>query len=38
MGRIRNEIIVGGQGRWTLFDSGARHSYIVADAAPGSGR
>jgi hypothetical protein len=34
MGRIRNEIVVGGQGRWTLFDSGARHSYIVADAAP----
>jgi hypothetical protein len=33
MGRIRGEIVVGGQKRWTLFDSGARHSYIVADAA-----
>ncbi len=33
MGRIRIEIVVGGQKRWTLFDSGARHSYIVADAA-----
>jgi hypothetical protein len=34
MGRIRGEIVVGGRKRWTLFDSGARHSYIVADAAP----
>ena len=34
MGRIRSEIVVGGRKRWTLFDSGARHSYIVADAAP----
>lgn len=36
MGRIRGEIVVGGQKRWTLFDSGARHSYIMADAAPPS--
>ncbi len=34
MGRVRGEIVVGGQKRWTLFDSGARHSYIVADAVP----
>jgi hypothetical protein len=34
MGRIRGEIVVGGKKRWTLFDSGVRHSYIVADAAP----
>jgi hypothetical protein len=34
MGRIRGEIVVGGKKRWTLFDSDARHSYIVADAAP----
>ncbi len=33
MGRIRGEIAVGGQKRWTLYGSGARHSYIVADAA-----
>ena len=36
MGRIRNEIVVGGEKRWTLFDSGAHHSYIVTDAAPQS--
>ena len=36
MGRIRGEIVVGGQKRWTLFDSGARQSYIVADSAPPS--
>lgn len=34
MGRIREGIVIAGQKRWTLFDSGARHSYIVADAAP----
>ncbi len=34
MGRIRGEIVVAGRKRSTLFDSGARHSYIVADAAP----
>ena len=37
MGRIRGEIAVGGQKRWTLFDSGARHSYIVSDAAAALG-
>ena len=36
MGRIRGEIVVGGQKRRTLYDSGERHSYIVADAAPPS--
>jgi len=33
MGRIRQNIEVAGAGRWTLFDSGARYSYIVKEAA-----
>ncbi len=35
MGRIREEIDVNGKKCWTLFDSGARSSYIVRDAAEG---
>lgn len=34
MGRIRGDILIQGQKRWTLFDFGARHSYIVGDATP----
>ena len=37
MGRIRVELEVNGRKRWTLFDSGARYSYIVRDAAKGLG-
>ena len=33
MGRIRRDMTISGQPRWTLFDSGARHSYLVADVA-----
>ena len=32
MGRIRSEIDVNGRQYWTLFDSGARNSYIVRRA------
>lgn len=35
MGRIREEIDVDGRTCWTLFDSGARNSYITKDAASG---
>jgi hypothetical protein len=35
MGRIRSEIEVDGRLLWTLFDSGARNSYITRDAAQG---
>ncbi len=35
MGRIRSEIDVRGRKCWTLFDSGARNSYIVRNAAGG---
>lgn len=35
MGRIRQNIDVIGKDRWTLFDSGARYSYIVRDATEG---
>ena len=35
MGRIRTEIEVDGRHLWTLFDSGARNSYITRDAARG---
>jgi len=35
MGRIREEINVDGRQCWTLFDSGARNSYIRKDAAQG---
>lgn len=33
MGRIRLNIEIEGENRWTLFDSGARNSYITAAAA-----
>ena len=33
MGRIRTEISVRGKRCWTLFDSGARYSYIKREAA-----
>ena len=33
MGRIREEIDVDGRKCWTLFDSGARNSYITPDVA-----
>jgi hypothetical protein len=35
MGRIRCEIDVEGRSLWTLFDSGARNSYITRAAAAG---
>ena len=33
MGRIRTNIVIDGKPHWTLFDSGARNTYIVADLA-----
>ena len=33
MGRIRKDIDVEGRHYWTLFDSGARNTYIVRDIA-----
>jgi hypothetical protein len=33
IGRIRRNIIVEGHPCWTLFDTGARNTYIVADRA-----
>lgn len=33
MGRIRQMINVHGRNTWTLFDSGARNTYIVPDVA-----
>ncbi|MBI2191251.1 MAG: aspartyl protease family protein [Planctomycetes bacterium] len=33
MGRIRTHIRINGQKRWTLFDTGARNTYIIRDAA-----
>ena len=35
MGRIRLDIEIEGRKCWTLFDSGARYSYITHDAAAG---
>lgn len=35
LGRIRRNIRVGDRDLWTLFDSGARHSYITRDAVSG---
>lgn len=35
MGRIRKEIDINGRQCWTLFDSGARNSYITSRAAAG---
>jgi hypothetical protein len=37
MGRIRLDIEIDGRNCWTLFDSGARYSYITRDAAAGLG-
>ncbi len=33
MGRIRRDIDIAGRQGWTLFDSGARNTYIVKDIA-----
>lgn len=33
MGRIRKTIIIEGRSIWTLFDTGARNTYIVSDIA-----
>jgi hypothetical protein len=33
MGRIRREIGVQGHKRWTLFDSGARNTYVTPEVA-----
>lgn len=33
MGRIRKNIKVEGRNHWTLFDSGARNTYIIRDVA-----
>lgn len=33
MGRVRTNIIVDGHTCWTLFDTGARNTYITADIA-----
>ncbi|MHC4405054.1 MAG: aspartyl protease family protein [Planctomycetota bacterium] len=33
MGRIRGMIKVGGRDRWTLFDTGARNTYVIPDVA-----
>ena len=35
MGRIRRNIEVNGKNYWTLFDSGARNTYITNQAAKG---
>ncbi len=34
MGRIFSEIEIGGKPCWTLFDSGAKNSYVARKAAP----
>ena len=33
MGRIRQMIKVAGRDRWTLFDTGARNTYLIPDVA-----
>jgi hypothetical protein len=33
MGRIRRNVDVGGEKHWTLFDSGARNTYVVPKVA-----
>ena len=33
MGRIRQMIRIGGRDCWTLFDTGARNTYVVPDVA-----
>jgi len=34
MGRVRAEVAVNGRNCWTLFDSGARNTYVVQDLTP----
>ena len=31
MGRVRAEVVVNGRDCWTLFDTGARNTYVVQD-------
>jgi len=31
MGRVRAEVVVDGRNYWTLFDTGARNTYVVQD-------
>ena len=33
MGRVKQEIKVRGRGCWTLFDTGARNTYVTGDVA-----
>lgn len=33
MGRIRANVVVGGQSFWALFDTGARNTYVVEEVA-----
>lgn len=33
MGRVRTNIIIDGHPCWTLFDTGARNTYVVSDIA-----
>ena len=33
MGRVRTNIIIGGKNYWTLFDSGARNTYLTKSIA-----
>jgi hypothetical protein len=33
MGRVFQAIQIGGRDRWTLFDTGARNTYVVPDVA-----
>ena len=35
MGRIRKNIIVDGRACWTLFDTGARNTYVIESVADG---
>ena len=34
MGRIRANVVVDGRNCWTLFDTGARNTYVVQDLVP----
>jgi len=34
MGRVRAEVAVNGRNCWTLFDTGARNTYVVQDLTP----
>lgn len=34
MGRVRAEVVVNGRNCWTLFDTGARNTYVVQDLTP----